>query len=174
MNKQRLIIGLSILFVIAIGFVLAGLKQGYFTNPREGVLTISVPPTLTLPGEIISVNDDHIVLAVRDGLEHEEELKERVVRINTSTKILKEGAKRDADVYALETAQSIEELALLTKEEFDARVAESPAPEQYVLEEVSLKDLVVGMIVIVSVDHDIEGEKEFNATKIRIPHKSQE
>lgn len=176
MNKKRFLIVLAFLAVIVAGFGLAAMKQGYFTTSRNSALTVSVSPAIIFPGTVIDLQEDKLTLSVDGNMATNPELVQRIIRLNSDVSVVLEKERRDSEVYATEMQshmKSIQELSALPDEEYAQKVAELVAPEQYVLESVSVQSLAPGMRILIYTDHDVMEEKEFTVKKIRILHKEQ-
>ena len=176
MNKRRFLIALAFFTVIIVGFVLAAMKQGYFTASRNSALTVSLSPAIIFPGTIIDLQEDRITLLLDGNMATNPELVQRIIRLNPDVSVVLEKERRDPEVYATEMQshiKTVQELSALPDEEYSQKVAELVAPEQYVLESVSTQSLASGMRILVYTDYDVMEEKEFNVKKIRILHKEQ-
>ena len=176
MNKKRFLVTIAFLVVIIAGFVLAAMKQGYFTTSRNSALTVSLSPAIIFPGTIIDLQEDKLTLSVDGNMATNPELGERIVHLDPDVSVVLEKERRDPEVYATEEQshmKSIRELSALPDEEYAQKVAELVAPEQYVLESVPTQSLASGMRILVYTDHDVMEEKEFTVQKIRILHKEQ-
>lgn len=174
MNKKRLII---LFFVVVIaGFVLAAMKQNYFTASRNSTLTVSVSPAIIFSGTIIDLQKDKFTFLVGGNMAANPELAERIIHLTPDIPVVLEKERRDPEIYATEMQshmQTLRELSTLPDEEYSQKVAALVAPEQYILEPVSTQSLAPGMKLFVYTDHDVMEEKEFTITKIRILYKEQ-
>lgn len=176
MNKKHFLIGLVFLAVIVAGFVLAAMKQGYFTAPQNSTLTVSLSPARIFPGTIMDVQEDKLTLLVDGNMATDPELAERIVHLTPDISVVLEKERRDPEVYAKEMQshmQVMQGLNNLPEEEYSQKVVGLVAPEQYVLESASVQSLSNGMRIFVYTDHDVMEEKEFNVKKIRILYKEQ-
>lgn len=176
MNKKHFLIGLVFLAVIVAGFVLAAMKQGYFTAPQNSTLTVSLSPARIFPGTIMDVQEDKLTLLVDGNMATDPELAERIVHLTPDISVVLEKEPRDREVYAAEAQshmKTMQALSALPDEEYSQKVAELVTPEQYVLESASTQSLAPGMRVVVYTDSDVMEEKEFNVKKIRILYKEQ-
>lgn len=164
------------LLVIGAGFALALFKKGYFTPGPASNITISIPPTTILVGKVTAVNNGQFTLAVKGYLAPSAELSERIIIADADTPVLKEGTKKDALTYQadLEASQRLlERAATLSDEEADKVLAENPPRGgEYVIEAASIKDIEIGMDLVVFTSIDVLHMKEFEVTHINILHKN--
>ena len=176
-SKKYFLTALLIFVVIGAGFTLALFKKGYFTSGPVSDITISIPPITALPGKVTEVKDGYFTLAVEGDLAPSAELSERIVMVHADTPVLKEGIKKDELTYQvdLEASQKLlERLANLSDEEQEKILAENPPRGgEYVIETASVKDIGIGMDVVVFTSIDVRQMKEFEVTDIRILNKKQ-
>jgi len=111
-----------------------------------------------LPGEIVEINGDKITLKVKSNVDPlaDQSLGTRIIVVDSATKIYSLEAK-DPKKYEAE-------IKAYNKLPQDKRPAEFP--NDFKKTEISLSDLPIGRMILVSAENDIKEAKEFKATQI--------
>ncbi len=171
-RKNKIFIGVVLCLALIGGFIVAGIKQGYFSRQNNSVVTVTVAPARIFVGNITEVDlvNSKLTLAVGGNMALDASLTERTVFFTEETPIVREKEKKDPQVFSAEVESygKILQDASLSEEERNQKLAQMGEPEEYILEPVSAESLSPGMRILVFTDHDVMEEKEFTVEKIRV------
>lgn len=173
-RNKKLLFVFGIFFVILAGFVLAGVKQGYFNPPKD--LTVSLSPVTAIPGTVVDVDvkEYKLTLLVKGTLADNPDLAERIVRFSLETPVTVEVSKKDIAVYEAENdayRKALWNFTSLSAEEQDAQPFTLKPPTEYSIADGSISDLIPGKEIFVYTQEDVMEIKEFQAEKIHTLYK---